>query len=268
MTLQRAFINGVNIAYRIDGTLGRPWVVLINGLATDHRMWDRQMSMLSDHFSVLRYDARGHGNSEASAGPYSFDLLVSDLIGLMDGLGLEQAQLVGLSLGGMTALGVALAHPGLVSRVICCDARADAPDPYVASWISKIATVRQNGMAAIVDETIARWFTEAGAKSAANQSVLDLARDMILATSVEGYCGCAAALTKLNFLPQLLTLSVPAHFIVGSNDTAAPPPIMAAMASATPSGYLDVIEAAAHMPNLEQPHAFNAYLARALTSHI
>lgn len=268
MTLQRAFINGVNIAYRIDGTATRPWVVLINGLATDLRMWEKQIPLLIEQYRVLRYDVRGHGSSEASPGPYSFDLLVSDLIGLMDSLGLEQAQVVGLSLGGMTALGAALTHPGRISRVVCCDARADAPESYVASWIAKIATVRQNGMTAIVDETIARWFTEAGVRAAVNQSVLGLAREMILTTNVEGYCGCAAALTELNYLPLLHTLSVPAHFIVGSNDTAAPPSIMAAMASAAPSSYLDLIEGAAHMPNLEQPGTFNAVLARALKSHI
>jgi 3-oxoadipate enol-lactonase len=268
MTLQRTSINGVELAYRIDGALDRPWVVLVNGLATDHRLWDLQMPSLAASFRIMRYDTRGHGASSATAAPYSLDLLVSDLVGLMDHVGINQTHVIGLSLGGVTAMGMALSHADRVSSLVCCDARADAPPPYVAFWKSKIAAVRQLGLAGVVDETLARWFTEPGIAESANQPMLNLARDMILATSVEGYCGCATALTELNYLPQLSTLSMPVHFVVGAKDTAAPQQVMSAMASATPSGCLDVIERAAHMPNLEQPETFNAALTRTLKSNI
>lgn len=264
MTLGRASVNGAELAYYIDGTPGRPWIVLVNGLATDHRLWDLQIPSLANNFRIMRYDTRGHGASSATPAPYSLDLLVSDLAGLMDHAGISQAHIIGLSLGGVTALGMALTHPSRVSSVVCCDARADAPPPYIAFWKAKIATVRQLGLAGIIDETLSRWFTESTITASADQSSLQLAKEMIRASSVEGYCGCAAALTGLEYLSSLHTLSVPTHFIVGASDTAAPPQIMSAMAEIVPQGRLDVIDHAAHLPNLEQPAAFNTSLAQAL----
>lgn len=265
MTLGRTSVNGAELAYRTDGALDRPWIVLVNGLATDHRLWDLQIPSLADNFRIMRFDARGHGASSSTPAPFSLDLLLSDLVGLMDHAGVGQAHIVGLSLGGGVAIGMALTHPGRVSSVICCDARADAPPPYVAGWKSKITTVRQHGMAAVVDETLARWFTESALSASANQNIIELAKDMILTTSIEGYCGCAAALTGLDYLGRLPTLSVPAYFIVGASDTTAPPQIMSKMAEIVPRSRLDVIDSAAHLPNLEQPAAFNASLAQALS---
>ena len=237
---------------------------LANGLATDHRLWNLQIPSLADGFRIMRYDTRGHGASSSPTAPYSLDLLVADLVGLMNHVGIDQAHIIGLSLGGMIALGMTLDHPSRVSSVVCCDARADAPPPYVAGWKSKITTVHQHGMAAVVDDTLARWFTESALSASANQNIIELAKDMILTTSIEGYCGCAAALTGLDYLGRLPTLSVPAHFIVGASDTAAPPQIMSKMAEIVPRSRLDVIDSAAHLPNLEQPAAFNTSLAQAL----
>ena len=112
MSSNTVAIGTHTLNYRIDGQPGHPWLVLSNSLATDHEMWQPQIDVLTRTHQVLRYDTRGHGMSSAPDGPYEFDHLVSDVIALMDALQIETAAFMGLSLGGMTALGLALEHGG------------------------------------------------------------------------------------------------------------------------------------------------------------
>ncbi|MDG2320947.1 MAG: alpha/beta fold hydrolase [Rhodospirillaceae bacterium] len=264
--MEKANINGAEIAYWIDGDSENPWLVLSNSLASDHRMWAPQMSTLIQTHCVLRYDTRGHGNSQATGGEYSLDLLVSDLAGLMDSLDIDSADVLGLSLGGMTGLGLALDYPGKVSRLICCDARADAPDAYADGWHQRVEIARQKGLTALVDGTIERWLTESFRAEAANKEVVELARDMILSTSLDGFCGCAAALTTLNYRDHLSAILAPTLCVAGSEDLAAPQDVMTAMAEAIPHGQIVVVEEAAHLSNLNQPNKFNEVVSKYLRS--
>ena len=255
--MHRVNVNGIELAYRVDGDESKPWLVLSNSLATDHRMWDPQLETLTTSHRLLRYDTRGHGNSQATEGAYSFDLLIGDLIGLMDLLEIGSADILGLSLGGMTALGLALDHPKRVNRLICCDCRADAPAPYADFWRDRIAVAKKSGLSALVDGTLERWLTENFRTEPTNASTVDLAKDMILSTSLDGFCGCAEALTKLDYLKRLSEIKSPTLCLVGSNDLAAPPDVMTAMAGETLNGKAVVIEGAAHLSNLNAPEVFN-----------
>ena len=243
------------LSARVDGVAGKPWLLLSNSLAADLSMWEDQIDLLTRTHRVLRYDTRGHGQSSAPLGPYAFDDLVADMVALLDHVGAERADVMGLSLGGMTALGLGLGYPGRVRRMVVCDARADAPAPFVQSWDDRIAAIHAGGMAAIVDGTLARWFTPA-----ADPSVPERARVMILATSPIGYEGCAAALKRLDYLRHLGGMSVPVRYVVGAEDMGAPPQVMRAMAEATPGASFAQIAATAHVPNMENPAAFAAAL--------
>ena len=110
---QTVSVSGVNIATYIDDEQGRPWIVLSNSLASDYSSWDDQLSLLTQNFRVLRYDTRGHGRSAAPEGPYTFEHLTRDLLSLMDHYGIEKANFLGSSMGGMTGLGVAIEPPSL-----------------------------------------------------------------------------------------------------------------------------------------------------------
>ena len=255
--MQTVAVNGTELAYQIDGESRYPWLVLSNSLAADHRMWAPQMETLMQSHQVLRYDTRGHGQSATPSGDYSFAMLVDDLIGLMDALDIVSADVLGLSLGGMTALGLALDHPARVDRLICCDARADAPPSYAEGWRQRIEIARNKGLTELVDGTVERWLTEPFRSNPANQDTVELARDMILKTSIDGFCGCAAALTALDYAPKLSSIGAPVLFIAGQDDLAAPPDVMAAMADSLTSGHLEIIENAAHLANLNQPQSFN-----------
>src|SRR5262245_41750452 len=117
----RVAANGITFQCAVDGREGAPWLVFSNSLATDLAMWDDQATVLGRDYRILRYDQRGHGGTEAPAGRYTFDLLIDDAVALMDALAIGRAHFAGLSMGGATALGLALRHPDRVDRVIVCD---------------------------------------------------------------------------------------------------------------------------------------------------
>ncbi len=165
MTRSTAQARDARLSIQVDGDDGKPWLLLSNSLATDLSMWDDQIPLLTRTHRVVRYDTRGHGASDAPEGPYDFATLVEDMVAVLDAVGAARADVIGLSLGGMTAMGLALAHPSRVSRLVVCCARADAPEPFRASWDDRVALVQEKGTEALVDGTLARWFTPAVAPS-------------------------------------------------------------------------------------------------------
>ena len=247
--------NGISFNTQVEGSEGAPWVTFSNSLACNLSMWDGQVAALQNDYRILRYDTRGHGGTDAPEGPYSFDMLVGDVIGLWDALGIERGHFIGLSLGGMTALGLALGHGGRLSSITVCNARAEAVPEFRDIWDTRIATVRAKGMEPTIDTTLERWFTPAFA--AGDPPVLDHVRDMIRSTAPEGYIGCARALQGLDYLPRLGGISTPALFIAGSGDGATPPEGMRAMHQAVANSRYVELDPAAHISNLEQPEAFN-----------
>lgn len=249
--------GGINT--RVDGPDGAPWIVLSNSLGADLSMWDPQMPLLSAQYRVLRYDTRGHGASDAPAGPYDFADLVADMVAVMDAHGVAQADVLGLSLGGMTGLGLALAHPGRLNRLVCADARADAPEAYRQNFALRMEKVWEGGMAAVVDGTVESWFTAEW--RAANPDLAEGVRQMILRTNAAGYLACCAALQGLDYFKDLGAIAAPVLYLGGDRDMGASPDTMRAMAAATPKGRYHMIEGAAHVANINQPAGFDAALA-------
>lgn len=250
--------DGRSISYSVDGAVDAPWLILSNSLATDRRVWDLQMDALVGSHRVLRYDTRGHGQSSPGQAPYSLEELSGDVLLLCRELGIEHADFMGISLGGMTGLALALRAPDLIGRLVCCDARADAPAPYKAIWDTNIARLDEVGISGIVEPTLERWFTAAYLADSTNTATLELVRDMISTTSATGYEGVARALQALDLKGGLPALSCPTLYIVGQHDMAAPEAVMREMADLSANASLTVLPNAAHLSNMEQPEAFNA----------
>jgi 3-oxoadipate enol-lactonase len=249
-------VGDASLAVQIDGDEGLPWLMLSNSLAADLTMWDDQLPALSRLRRVVRYDTRGHGDSSVPAGPYDFDRLTADAVAIMDHLQIRSADFLGLSLGGMTGLGLGLGSSERIRRLICCNARGEYPAAVVATWDARMKSVASGGMAAIADDTLARWFTERTRRE--NPGVAERARRMMLSTPAAGYCGCAAALKALDYRRHLPDLRVPTLYVAGEEDLAAPPGVMREMADATPGARLAVVPGAAHMANMDSPAVFNA----------
>lgn len=256
--MSRVELNGFSLNTRIDGE-GDDWIVLSNSLGADLSMWDDQIEVLTAKYCVLRYDTRGHGGSDTPGEETSFADLNGDVIALMDHFGIEKAAFMGLSMGGMTGMGLAIDHADRVSRVVCADARADAPAPFQANWDSRIAAVSEGGLEAIVDGTLGSWLTEPWRE--ANSARVAQIRAMVLANDPQGYIACCHALKGLDCLRRLGDAGAPILYVGGDQDMGAAPEVMQVMADATPGGRYVSIPDAAHVANINAPAAFNAAIA-------
>jgi 3-oxoadipate enol-lactonase len=244
--------NGISITYQVDGPDGAPWLVLSNSLATNLAMWDDQARELGRALRVLRYDQRGHGTTEAPAGRYTFELLIADALALMDALAIKKAHFGGLSMGGATALGLAQKHPDRLDRVIVCDSPCQSTPTSSQQWEERIVVAQKQGMEALVEPTLARWFPPEAIK--ANPPHLDKVREMIRTTPVNGFIGCAAALADHNYAAAVATATRPVLFMVGEKDAAAAP--MRRLNEALPGSRYVELPGAGHISNLDQPEAF------------
>ena len=244
--------NGITISYRIDGKEGAPWLVFSNSLATNLAMWDDQAEELGKSLRILRYDQRGHGGTEAPAGRYSFDVLVADAIGLIDGLKIERAHFAGISMGGMTALALAHRHAKRFDRIIACDCGPASTPAAAQQWAERMAIASEKGMEALVEPTVARWFPPEFVATKA--PVLDKVRGMIRTTPVAGFNGCAAALSDYDLKPGLGAIGHPTLLIVGTKDATLAG--IKQINAAVKGSKLVELEGAGHLSNLEQPAAF------------
>ncbi len=254
----RIVANGTGFRVLIDGPEDRPWLTCLHSLATRAELWDDQIDALTADFRVLRIDARGHGKSDPAPGPYGFDGLAADVVAIWDGLGIARSAVLGLSMGGMTAFGLALDHASRVTRIVAADCRSDAPDFFRGMWAERQRVLAEKGMEAIADMTIPTWLTEQTRNS--RPDLVEHVRGMILATSPEGYVGATEALRGLNYKHRLHGIGCPACLVVGEADGPHPAE-MRSMAGLIPGARLIEIEAAAHLANLENPEAFNEAVA-------
>ena len=259
-----ADIRGVQINYEVSGNENGPWLTFSNSLATNLSMWDEQEKALAGDFRILRYDKRGHGASAPADGPYSFDDLIGDIVGLWDHLGIGESYFVGLSIGGMTAQGLLLSHADRVTATVMANTSAFSGEAFIAAFDQRIAAAAEGGMEAVVEATIERWFTEDYRASGAGR--LDDVRQMIRTTSVAGYTGCARAIQSLAYLDRLETLDHPVLLIAGAQDPGTPPAGMRLMHERIAgSEYLELD--AAHLSNIECAEEFTAAVKEFLSAH-
>jgi 3-oxoadipate enol-lactonase len=221
-------------------------------------MWEPQLAALTPRFRVLRYDIRGHGATDAPAGPYTLEELTEDTRALLQALGITRTHFIGLSMGGMIGQLLALQHPALLQSLTLCDTMSRVPPEAKSTWDERIAAAQSHGMEPLVEPTIARWFT--GPFREQHPEVTNQVRAMIRATPVAGYVGCCHAIAALNLTERLKTISVPTLIIVGEDDPGTPVAASRTMHEQIQDSELVILPSAAHLSNLEQPQAFNAAL--------
>lgn len=245
--------NGIDIHYEICGK--GPVVTLSHSLASDLTMWDGLAAALSDRYTVLRYDTRGHGATDAPDGPYSFAQLLGDVVGLLDALKIERTHFVGLSMGGMIAQHFALAHPGRLGKLVIASSSSRTPPEARALWDERIALARTQGMQAHVEATLGRWFT--APYRASHPEMMARIGALIAATPVAGYAGCGAAICDLALTDKLAALRAPTLVLVGTDDPGTPPALSEVIAGAIPGARLEIVPSASHLLCVEQAEAFN-----------
>lgn len=261
--MPRISANGTELHYQLEGPKDAPVVLMSNSLGTALAMWDPQLPTLRDRFRTLRYDSRGHGQSAAPEGDYTIDLLADDARALLDGLDIERAHFVGLSKGGMVGQVLGARHGDrLASLTLCSTACHMAPKEL---WDGRVRAAREQGMAALVDQVVERWFTP-GFRGSGNPAV-DRVREMILRTPAEGYAACCAAIRDMDLRELIGKIRVPTMIVVGADDPATPPEKAEEIHARVEGSSLEVIDDAAHLLNIEQTVAFNHLLIEFIQRH-
>lgn len=259
-------VNGINVNYRIDGPEDAPWVTMSNSLSTTHRMWDAQMDAFTAHYRVLRYDKRGHGETDVPAGPYSFELLADDVLALLEALHITQTHFVGLSMGGMTGMTMAVRQPGVLRTLVLCDTASVEPLGDPALWQQRIDAIRAGGsMEALVESTVARFLTQNTVAS--RPDVADTVRDMVRNTPMEGYIACCQAIAKLNLTDRLPGITIPTMVVVGEDDPATTVDMARTIQQGISGSELVILEGAAHLSNIERAEEFNEAVLGFLARH-
>lgn len=240
-----------------------PWLVFSNSLMTDLSLWDDQVTAFGGRYRILRYDQRGHGGTGVPAEACNFDDLSADLLSLFDTFGVTKAVLVGVSMGGITALRFAGRYPTRISALVVSDATSAAVAGARSVWQERIDLARQGGsMQALVRPTIERWFRP---NSIATQTrAVERVSAMIAATPLQGFERTAAALMSFDFDADLAGLRCPIRMVAGEGDGALPQ-VMRDMAARNAAADFVAIANAGHLPNIERPDAFNDALATFLT---
>ena len=246
-------LPGVTLNYAIDGPANAPVLVLSNSLASTLQMWEPQVAAFSARYRLLRYDARGHGASSVPPAPYTLADLGRDVLALLDALDVQRAHFCGISMGGMTGMWLGAHAAGRIGRLVLCDTSAwfGPPDAFNG----RIELARREGMEPLADATMDRWFTPE--YQSAHPEVIERTRATFVATPVEGYAGCCAALRDADEREHLARIEPRTLVIGGTFDPAPTLAASRALADAIPgAGFAEL--PAAHLSNLGAAAQFNA----------
>lgn len=242
--------DGCKLSFHRTGKAGGQVLLLGHSLGADITMWDAQMPLWQDRFDVIRLDLRGHGRSDTPAGAYSLDRLGCDVLELADYLQLGAFVFGGLSLGGMIGQWLAVRAPHRLERLIIANSAPVMGPPEL--WNQRISAVQDHGIAGIAEAVLDRWFTP---EFRASDDAVAAVRNVLLATSPGGYCGCCAAIRDMDLRPVLPLIAVPTLVIGGSRDAATPPAVTEMMLSGIPGAKATWLDAA-HLANIERADQF------------
>ena len=244
-------VNATHIHYEFSGPEDAPVLLLSHSLGTNFTMWDAQLPQLSNSFRVLRYDTRGHGQSEISRGPYDFDKLGRDVLGLADELGIAKFSFCGLSMGGVTGMWLGTNASYRLHKLVLASTAAKVGT--AETWNARIDAVRKDGMKAVAQGTMERWFT-ARFREREPQTV-ERIQKMVESTNPEGFIACCEALREADFRESIKQIRTPTLIISGTHDVGTTP-ADAKFLTTQIAGARYVELDAAHISNIEQREQF------------
>lgn len=242
-----AELDGVRLHYTLKGPEDGLPVVFSNGLGLSLDMWAPLLPHLPEAWRILRYDRRGHGQSDVTAPPYAMGQLVRDTEALLDHLGIRSCVFVGLSLGGMVAQGLAVKRPDLIRALVLSNTAARIGTTEI--WQDRARLARAGGLTALLDASMERWFTR-GFRESQDAAYW---REMFLATPVEGWLGGAEAIAGTDFYTTTAGLTLPTLGIAGDRDGSTPPDLVRETVDLVKGAEFALIRGAGHLPHVEAP---------------
>jgi 3-oxoadipate enol-lactonase len=254
-------LGDVTLHYLDEGTPSGPPLVLAHALGTGALMWDGLVPLLPPGLRVIRYDARGHGQSSTPPAPYTMGALVRDAEALMDHLRVRDAMFVGLSIGGMVAQGLAVKRPDLIRALVLSNTGAKIATPEI--WEGRIATARRpGGMEELARASCERWFPRAHVAAGRHRPWLE----HLSHHDPEGYAGCAAAISGTDFYTPTSGLRLPTLGIAGSEDGSTPPDLVRETVDLVPGARFRLLRGTGHVPPIDAPEAYAACLTEFITA--
>lgn len=237
-----------------NGPASGPPVLFANGLGTTLHLWDAVLPHLPPSLRMIRYDMRGHGQSDTPPGPYSMGALIHDAERVLDDLNVRDAVIIGLSLGGLVAQGLATKRLDLIRAMVLSNTAARIGTPQV--WAARIAATRSNGLPATAEAAMLRWFGPAFRTTPAAQAL----RAMVAAQNPEGYLAAAHALAHADLTETTARLTLPTLLIAGSHDGSTPPDLMRDTAALIKGARFHLMRQSGHLPPIDAPKAYAALL--------
>lgn len=241
-------------AYEVAGA--GPPVVLVHGLGLNRHMWDGLSPALAGHFRVVRYDLLGHGASAAPEEPVDLKRFTGQLRGLLDGLDLPRAALIGFSLGGLIVRAFALAHPDRVTALAILNSPHDRSAGERAAVRARVRQAEEGGPAATVEAALSRWFTADFA--ARHPEVLERVRGWVLATDARVYPRIYRVLAEADadLAEAIAAIGCPTLVVTGGEDQGNSPEMARRMAALIPGARAEVVPGLRHLGLIERPEAF------------
>lgn len=243
--------DGCKLNVAVDGPDDAPVLMLSNSLGCTMEMWQPQMADFTRHFRVVRYDRRGHGQSDVPSGPYAMERFGRDALAILDHLKITKAHWCGLSMGGMVGQWLGANAPQRFDRIVLSNTACHYPDP--TNWHNRIKAVTDGGLAAIADAVIAGWLTQDFRDR--DPATTARMKAMLLATPVKGYLACCEALSRLDQRDLLPRVTRPTLVIAGNKDMATPVSAGEQIRNGIPGAEMTVLDAA-HIANVEQARAW------------
>lgn len=251
--------DGLTLHYQEDGDPEGAPLVFINSLGTDTRVWDPVVPLLPKGLRIIRFDKRGHGQSDCPDGPYSMGQLVRDTEALLDHLTVRDAVLVGLSVGGMITQGLAVKRLDQVRAMVLSNTAAKIGTKD--TWQDRIDALNADGLEGMVDTILERWFTKPFLSSPAAAEW----RDRLLTTTpLTGYIATCHAIAGTDFYTPTSGLRLPTLGIAGSYDGATPADLVRETTDLVPGSQFHLIKQAGHIPCVEQPEEYAEVLTKFL----
>jgi 3-oxoadipate enol-lactonase len=254
--------DDVRLHVRTDGPDHGTPLLLCNSLGTDLHLWDPQIDDWATHRQVIRFDQRGHGRSDAPPGPYTYNRLTRDAGTVLATIEVGCVDVCGISLGGAIALQLAAHQHDRVGRLVVADTAARIGDQD--SWRTRAALVRTDGMSAVADLVVERFFSPGF--RAQQPATVEQTRQTLLTLDPEGYAATCEALATGDLCDDVHRITAPTLVVVGADDEATPPADARALHQRLSTSHLCELDGAGHLANLERPDEFGRAVHDVLTA--
>lgn len=255
-----ASAGGVRLWYERRGS-GSP-VVLLHGLGESHDLWRHQIEPLSSRYDVITLDLHGHGGSGLPSPHLTLSDMADDVATMLEQLSLTSPIVVGLSMGGGAAQTIAVRYPALPRALVLVSTSSEFPASTRRRMTRRALRAERAGMAAVVDETVPRWFTAEFARRRPDE--VERTRRTVLDTSPAGFAAVSRANAARNLTADLGGIRCPVLFVGGDADPAVPRRALAIYQERIPQLAAEIVPRASHLVPVEAPETFNAVLLRFL----